>query len=365
LNIGIMPRRRRLYEIREKNRHGKIVWYFRRPGQIRVRLPDTYNSTEYVTAYNAAFAGKMVVQAIGRPSTETVAWLVDQYRQSAHFKGLRATTQRVRNGMLKRFVDKSGTQPFALIRKHHLQAAMDAKADMPFAADNMLKALRKMFAWAVSVDHIAVNPCDGVKPIKAKTDGFHSWTVEEVEQYRVFHPVGTRARLALDIMLFCGLRRGDVIHVGRQHVRDELITIRTGKTGTTVYLTIWPELRKSIDATKTGDLAFMVTSYGKPFSTPEGFGMWFADKCNKAGLPERCRAHGLRKAGATIAADNGASAHELCAMYGWTKLATAEIYTKEADRKKLSKSASERIANDRTSQLSAAKKRKDAAKTIA
>lgn len=360
-----MPRRRRLYEIREKTRHGKYVWYFRRPGQIRIRLPDNYNSPEYVTAYNAAFAGKMVVQAVGRPSTGTVSWLVDQYRQSAHYKGLRPSTQRVRNGILKRFVDNSGTQPFALIRKHHLQAAMDASADKPFAADNALKTIRKMFDWAVSVDHVQVNPCDGVKPIKAKTDGFHSWTVEEVEQYRVFHPVGTRARLALDIMLFCGLRRGDVIHVGRQHVRDDLITIRTGKTGTTVYLTIWPELRKSIDATKTGDLAFMVTAYGKPFSSPETFGTWFAAQCNKAGLPERCRAHGLRKAGATIAADNGASAHELCAMFGWTKLATAEIYTKETDRKRLSKQAGERIANDRTSQISAVKRAKNTTKTIA
>lgn len=203
-----------------------------------------------------------------------------------------------------------------------------------------------MFEWAVSAGHIDLNPCDGVKPIKAKTDGFHSWTVDQVEQYRKHHPVGTRARLALDIMLFCGLRRGDVVRVGPQHVREGLITLRTSKTNTMVYLTIWPELKRSIDATTTGDLAFMVTSYGKPFSTPETFGTWFALQCDNAGLPKECRAHGLRKAGATIAADNGATAHELCAMFGWTKLATAEIYTKEADRKRLSRAASARIANN-------------------
>lgn len=359
-----MPRRRRPYEIREKNRHGKYVWYFRRPGHKRTRLRGDYNSPEYIAAYNAAFAGKLVVQAVGRPSTGTVAWLVDQYKGSAHWKGLRASTQRVRNGILKSFVDKSGAEPFNAIRKHHMQAAMDAKADQPFAADNALKTIRKVFEWAVSVDHIQVNPCDGVKPIRPKTDGFHCWTIGEVEQFRLFHPVGTRARLALDILLFTGLRRSDLVCVGPQHLTDKVITFRTQKTGITVYLTVCPELQKSISTTPTGPQNFIINAYGKPFSTPENFGTWFAKQCGKAGLPEHCRAHGLRKAGATIAANNGASAHELCAMYGWTKLETAQIYTKDADRKRLSKQAGKLIANDRTLLASAVKNQKNLAETI-
>ena len=362
----IMPRRRRPYEIREKTRHGKFVWYFRRPGQTRIRLPDDYNSPEYIAAYNAAFAGKLVVQPIGRPSTGTIAWLVSEYKGSAHWKTLRASTQRVRNGILQKFVANSGTQSFAAIRKHHIQQAMDAKADEPFATDNALKTVRKMFEWAVAAGYIEVNPCDGVKPIKAQSDGFHAWTIAEVEQFRLFHPVGTRARLALDMLLFTGLRRGDLIRVGRQHVSDDgTITLRTQKTGITVHLTIWPELATSINGTETGDLTFIVNAYGKPFKTAENFGTWFAKQCDKAGLPEHCRAHGLRKAGATIAADNGATAHELCAMYGWTKLETAEIYTKNADRKRLAKQAGKLIANDRTLLAGAAKSGKKTIKTAA
>jgi site-specific recombinase XerD len=88
----------------------------------------------------------------------------------------------------------------------------------------------------------------------------------------------------------------------------------------------------------------MVNGWGKPFATPESFGTWFAKQCDDAGLSSECRAHGLRKAGATIAANNGASAHELCAMFGWEKLTTAEIYTKDADRKRLARAAGQRIA---------------------
>src|SRR5438105_13490892 len=58
------------------------------------------------------------------------------------------------------------------------------------------------------------------------------------------------------------------------------------------------------------------------------------DWCDKAGLPH-CTAHGLRKAGATIATNNGATAHQLKAIFGWDWLKQAEIYTRDADQKRL------------------------------
>jgi len=157
--------------------------------------------------------------------------------------------------------------------------------------------------------------------------------------------LGTRPRLAIDILLFLGLRRSDAVVVGRQHMKDGVVSICTQKTGAWVYLPVFRQLQESIDATPTGDLAFLTTSLGKPFTSGASFGNWFAKQCKAAGLPDECRAHGLRKAGATIAADEGATAHELMAMYGWTRLAMAEAYTKEADKKRLAKSASERLAN--------------------
>jgi hypothetical protein len=41
-----------------------------------------------------------------------------------------------------------------------------------------------------------------------------------------------------------------------------------------------------------------------------GFGGWFRKQCDKAGH-KHCSAHGLRKAGASIAAENGTSPHRL------------------------------------------------------
>src|SRR5690606_7907835 len=101
----------------------------------------------------------------------------------------------------------------------------------------------------------------------------------------------------------------------------------------------------SIETTPTGDLAFLTTERGKPFSSGASCGSWFAKQCTAAGLPGECRAHGLRKASATIAANGGATAQESLANYGWSRLKMAETYTREADKKKLARGASERLSN--------------------
>jgi integrase len=100
-----------------------------------------------------------------------------------------------------------------------------------------------------------------------------------------------------------------------------------------------PALAAIIKASVTGALTFLVTEYGKPF-TAAGFGGWFRARCDEAGLPH-CSAHGLRKAGAVRAAENGATAHELMAIFGWLSLKEAERYTAAAHRRRLSRKATE------------------------
>ncbi|MGN6537582.1 MAG: tyrosine-type recombinase/integrase [Mesorhizobium sp.] len=327
----------------EKNRHGTWCWYVRR-GSKRVRIRGEYGSDEFMEAYRAAIAGEPVKTNTAARSG-TVAWLVARYKESGQFLALAKSSRYGRDRLLHRLVMKAGQEQFIAIRKRSIQAAIDGMASTPHAANNYLIALNSLFKWAVKNDHLQVNPCDGVEPIKAKIDGFHPWTMEEVEQYRAKHLVGTRARLALDLLLFTGLRRSDIIVVGRQNVKDGVLSIRTKKTGAMVHIPIFPELRASIDATKTGDMAFLTAERGKPFATPISFGAWFRKQCDDASLPKECSAHGLRKAGATIAAEGGATAHELMAMFGWSRISMAEVYTKDANKKILARAAAERIAD--------------------
>jgi len=339
-----MPRKP--YLSREKTRHGKFVWYFKRNGR-RIRLPDQYGSDEFTAAYEKALTGSASAPDPAKAGKGSLKWLVQQYKRSGAFAALAPATRRARDNILKQMLSdpRNADGPFSEITRATIKKAMDKRAATPNAANNFLKTMSHVFKWAAEAELVETSPCLGVSKINVKSDGFHTWTVGQVERYRSHHKLGTRPRLAIDILLFLGLRRSDAVMVGRQHMKDGVVSIRTQKTGAWVYLPVFRQLQESIDATPTGDLAFLTTSLGKPFTSGASFGNWFAKQCKAAGLPDECRAHGLRKAGATIAADEGATAHELMAMYGWTRLAMAEVYTKEADKKRLAKSASERLAN--------------------
>lgn len=337
---------RKPYLSREKTRHGKFVWYFKRAGK-RIRLPEPYGSEAFNAAYERALTGMATMPAKGKAQAGSLKWLVDQYKLSAVFAQLAPATRRARENILLQVLadPKNADGPFSAVTRAAIKKGMDKRAATPNAANNFLKTMSHLFKWAAEAEHVEINPCIGVSKVNVKSDGFHAWTVDQVEQYRAHHKLGTKPRLAIDILLFLGLRRSDAVVVGRQHLKDGVIALRTQKTGQWVYLPVFEQLRESIEATPTGDLAFLTTEKGKPFSSAASFGNWFAKQCQAASLPDVCRAHGLRKAGATIAADQGATAHELMAMYGWARLGMAELYTREADKKKLARGASERLSN--------------------
>jgi integrase len=154
----------------------------------------------------------------------------------------------------------------------------------------------------------------------------------------------------MGLLLYTGVRRSDVVTLGRQMVRDGWLHLTEAKGRERQpkhrAIPILPELASIIDATPSGHMTYLVTEFGKPF-TAAGFGNKFRDWCNQAGLPH-CSAHGLRKAGATIAADNGATEHQLMAIYGWASPKQAALYTRRANRRKLAGDAMHLIRLERT-----------------
>src|SRR5262249_1938741 len=103
----------------------------------------------------------------------------------------------------------------------------------------------------------------------------HTWTPAEVRQFEERHPIGTKARLALSLLLFTGQRRSDITRFGRQHVRDGKITFTQykGRNRKPKQLTlpILPVLQRIISASPCGDLTFLVNDLGRAF-TDAGFG---------------------------------------------------------------------------------------------
>lgn len=335
-----MPRPRKPYVQKETSRHGKTAWYFRRGAGPRMRLPGEYESPEWLDAYHRAFNGEQA-KPLSTASQGTLRWLCERYFESGRFQRLSPETREMRRRVLKGVCETGGDLRFAEITSADIMAGKVRREATPYAAMNYVKIMSQLFGFAVDAGHVGENPAKAVDRSAPPSDGHHVWTVEDVEQYQTFHPVGTRARLAMDLLLYTGLRRADAVRLGRQHVKDGVIRYRATKNGVEVVIPLLKPLADSIGATKTGDLAFLATEFGRPWAK-ESFGTWFAEQCKAAGV--NGRAHGLRKAGATFAANNGANEYQLAAMYGWKNPRMAEVYTRKVNRVKLAEQAANSLS---------------------
>lgn len=328
-----MPRPRKPYVQRETNRHGKTVWYFRKGDGPRTRLRGDYESQEWCRDYEDALARANGDVRQARAPNGTLGWLIDRYMDSLTFAELASGTQKARRSILNRVKKTGGNLPLRQITRGTIVEGRDRRRDTPAAAVNFVKTMKALFGWAVEAEHMGSNPAADLKNPAPKTDGHHTWSVDEVQKFWKAHPLGTRPRLAIDILLFTGMRSSDAVLFGRQHIRNGWGHYRSVKTSIEVDFPILPPLQESIDATKTGDLAFLITDFGGPFKSAASFGNWFREQCKLAKVPGR--AHGLRKAGATISAENGASDQQLMALFGWTDARQAGVYTRKARRGKL------------------------------
>lgn len=358
--------------VEDRDRHGNVRVYVKMNGVGKIRIHERPRTAEFYTAYSAALQtltdrreGKTPAaipsarQRQAQPGT--LAWLIDRYCASAEFRKLAQSTQTVRRGILDKIHARpAGGKPYAKMEARHVAILRDEKADTPEAANSVVKTLRQVFKWAM-LEHVNLaknNPAAGCRYFDSNPEGFHSWTIQEVEAYEERHPIGTKARLALALLLYTGVRRGDVVKLGPQHLhttvgedgtprRSLTFQVSKGRSRKVKSLTlpVLPELEVVLEATPSGHMAFLVTEFGKPY-THGGFGNWFNRRCREAGL-ENCSAHGLRKAGAALAAEGGATANELMAVYGWDTLKEAERYTRAARQKILASQGAGAITRGR------------------
>jgi integrase len=314
---------------------GKARFYLRAPGRKRVPLPGLPWSPEFMEARQRALDGEWAVPQLGARRTKagTVnAALVSYYQASSFKDGLAKSSQDMRRNILERFREEHGDKRIALVHKNAIQTILNKKT--PAAASNWRKALRGFIDHCLALDMLKTDPLVGVKLVSIKSDGHHPWEPEECRQFEARHALGTRARLAFELLLQVGQSRCDVVRMGRQHVRKGKLALKRQKTGVAFEVDVMPPLQDAIDAMGRSDnLTFLITAHGKQF-TAAGFGNWFRDVCNEAGLPARCTSHGLRKAAATYLADRGATTTQLMAWFGWKTASEAERYTRGADRKR-------------------------------
>jgi integrase len=340
--IGNMPRPRPPHLHREVTRHGKAVWYVRVGKGPRIRIRAEFGTPDFAAEYQAAISGSAKPKVRGAPKVDSLAWLIARYRETTTWMALSAATRRQRQNIFRHVIEGAGETPYVRVDSAAIAAGRDRRAATPAQARNFLDAMRGLFRWALDAGHVKADPTIGVKnpPREKGGEGFPVWTEDDVAAYERRWPIGTKERVWLDVLLYTGLRRGDAVQLGRQHVRDGVATIRTEKTGVSVTIPILPTLAATLAAGPCGELAYICGAGGQPL-TKESFGNAFREACRAAGV--RKSAHGVRKIGATRAAENGATVAELEAIFGWQGGGMASLYTRAADRARLAKGAMSKL----------------------
>jgi integrase len=273
---------------------------------------------------------------------------VTKYLNSDAFKppptGLALETQAGRRRALERFRAEHGDKPYASMQAIHIKALMDDIKGGAHAKRNWLKHISGMFGFAEDNMIRADNPCRGFKRPKApKSDGFHSWTDGEIAQYRGFWPNGTMPRLVMELAVETSARRGDVTRLGPEHMVDGRFEFQHHKNGVDVSFQVSTELQTAIDAMpKTNRATFLQTKDGEPRSA-KSLGGDFREWCDKAGLPEHCSMHGLRKGCLRILAEAGCNILELQSRSGHLTLSELQKYINAADKRFAADRASEKV----------------------
>lgn len=346
-----MPRKRKLdrYVSTFIDRHGKERFRFRRDG-VSIYLPPP-GTKEYKEAYAQALTG---VVGLSRAKPGTIADLVSRFYQSIPFRRSGPSWQQTQRQVLEPFRAQYGPADVADFKASDINLILARKMDQSIndkgkkvggtaAAERLREVLIRLFECAVSEEMIERNVVKLSHKVGHKPKGFYAWTEDDIAAFRKHWPLGTKARLAMELMLWTGARRGDA-HMMPRPIRGRFVK-EAAKTGKELNLPVAPALQAAIDAmpeSEIGTDTLIVTKHGKPFSRA-GFGNKMREWCDAASLPQ-CTAHGLRKALARRAAERNVSQQGLKALGQWESDQEARTYTESANKKRLAEDALAEVA---------------------
>lgn len=297
--------------------------------------------------WNARAGVQLPEEPVSTAIRRSLRWLADNYLDHLEHMvqaGLNSPlTLRQRRSLLDRLCDHKHTTGtvYGDMSLHAPKSAFiqarDARAATPAEADNMMKAAKAMYRWAIQLGHTNENPVAGVERIHISGGGATPWTAQDLKKFRQAHPPGSMAHLSLTLHMFCACRSNDAIWIGRAQEVDRagirMLEWQPRKKGSApVCVPMMPPLRKAITAAARIGGAYLLTDHGKPFTSPDSYRNKFRKWCDAAGLENRS-SHGVRKAIAELLAESGCSENQIMSVLSHTKPTTSAVYTKGAERR--------------------------------
>jgi integrase len=266
-----------------------------------------------------------------------------------------------------------GKWPVDKIESHHVGDYLTSLDDI--GRWNLhLDMLKPLFAWCCATTYEGrrlldrLSPLHGMKRRLYRTaDGRkripYAWTQDDVDAFKARHPVGSRARLAFDLIYHLWVRRSDVTRLGPDHLKEIepgewwwIFPEFKGARSSDPKTHRWPcdpELKASVDAyvatykrhpvqdvrcrsvylTYVGNGPIGKATKGQrelPFYLNEGawFNRYFRRWVAEAGLSPLCTPHGIRRGEAVEAGHSGDDINQIRARLGHSHVNMTMVYLK-------------------------------------
>src|SRR5262245_37844576 len=206
----ITLKRRYVYE--DVDRWGNVrIYFWRGRGQRKVRCTENPGTEAFDNAYHdwlkQSEVGEFKPAPSGAPKQGTFRWLATEYFKSVSFTQLDPRTQRVTQLIVEKcFLEQIapgaqelfGDCPLEHFSARAVRILRDRHKDRPEAANNRVRRLRRIFHWALEEGLVNTNPVRDVPLLRpTRVGGFPTWSPADIEQFEQYHPVGSKARLAL------------------------------------------------------------------------------------------------------------------------------------------------------------------------
>jgi integrase len=325
-------------------RRGKLYFYYRR-GKHPIRIKGDLSHPGFLEEYERIHASFESTSASQEGhAAGTIAAVITEYKESQDYKSLSVSSRRNYLMYLDRIQEEFGRFSILALTRRVALKKRNKLAHQPSVANHYMAVLRKLFSFALDMGYVEFNPV--LKPKKMKTGTYEPWPDEELEKFRKAAPA--HMVLALMLGLYTGQRRGDLVCLTWNQIKDGGLELVQQKTGARLWIPMHRALQATVAIQTKKAVTILTDENGLPWDANE-FSKAFRLACNAAGVPDKYVFHGLRKNATRALLEAGCTKDQAKAITGHTTDEMVNHYAKQIDQKKMAKAAIRKLERQKKS----------------
>ena len=317
----------RLKHVQRIRRKGRDYWYHR---IVRERLPD--DETERV---------KRVLEINGSldgwregPRSGSLGELICCYKESAEFRQLAPSTRKSYLYFLGVLENSVARKRVAAIDTPWLYKVRDGMAKTPRSANILMAVLSILLNFSIARGWRTDNPARHVKKLRGGKS-YEPWPDAAVERFR--EEANERLVWAMELAIYTGQRRGDVLAMQWRHIEGGRISVAQQKSGQRLLIPIHDDLAAVLEDIPRLGTNIVHRADGRGY-TGSGFASIFQREQKRLGLGG-LQFHGLRHTAAARLAEAGATDREIMSILGHRTAEMVTRYTRGAAQERLAEAA--------------------------